>query len=121
MIPTATEMMGWIETICARGVRRPGYEADRWAESFIEARFQEFGLQYVRFEPVELPKWEPKTWSLDVDGERFECFPLPHTKPGTVDGTFGDDIALEVVTLNSWPQSFVRERLALRTIDPDGD
>lgn len=105
MIATAAEMMGWIEAICARGVRRPGYAADAWAEDFIRSHFIAFGLRDVRLEPVELPKWEPLGWSLEVDGERLECFPLPHTKPGTVEGTLGDDIALEVVTLNSWPRA----------------
>ena len=113
--------MGWIETVCAQGIRRPGYPADVWAEGFIKDRFEEFGLRDVRLEPVELPRWEPKTWSLEVDGERFDCFPLPHSKAGAVEGTLGHDIALETVTLNSWPQSFVRERLALRTIDPENE
>jgi len=113
--------MGWIEAVCARGVRRPGYEADRWSEGFIAERFESFGLADVHLEPVLLPRWEPTSWSLSVDGVIHDCFPLPHTAPGTVEGTLGDDIALETVTLNSWPQSFVRERLALRTIDPDGD
>src|SRR4051812_19672852 len=104
-------MVGWIETICAQGIRRPAYDADRWSEAFIRERFVEFGLQDVRFEPVVLPRWEPNSWSLTVDGEELECFPLPHTAPGVVEGTLGDDIALETVTLNSWPQSFVRDRL----------
>src|SRR5690348_7254011 len=104
-------MMGWIETVCAQGVRRPGYDADRWSEDFIAARFEEFGLESVRLEPVVLPRWEPTSWSLTIDGVTHDCFPLPHTAPGTIEGTLGSDIALETVTLNAWPQSFVRERL----------
>ncbi len=120
-VPRAAEMMDWIAQICAQGIRRPGYPADEWTEGFVRDRFEEFGLQDVRFEDVPLPRWEPRSWSLEAGGERFDCFPLPHTKPGSVEGVLGDDVALERVTLNSWPQSFVRERLALRTIDPDGD
>ncbi len=114
-------MTAWIETICAQGVRRPGYDADRFSESFIAERFTEFGLEEVHLEPVALPRWEPTEWSLTVDGTTHDCFPLPHTQAGTVEGVLGEEIALETVTLNSWPQSFVRERIALRTIDPDGD
>jgi hypothetical protein len=122
-VPTTAEMLGWIETVCARGVRRPGYAADVWSETFIADRFREFGLDDVRLEPVPLPRWEPRSWSLTVDDEPFDCFPLPHTAPcpDGINGTLGQDIALETVTLNSWPQSFVRDRLALRTIDPDGE
>ena len=131
-VPTTDELVGWVETICARGIRRPGSDADVWTEGFIADRFRAFGLADVRFEPVDLPRWEPKTWSLVVsrDGERLEleCFPLPHTTPAPegieaplrIDGVDGA-IALETVTLNSWPQSFVRDRLALRTIDPTGE
>ncbi len=132
LVPATDEMVGWVESICARGIRRPGSEADVWTESFIADAFREFGLADVRFEPVVLPKWEPHAWSLVVSGaeERLEldCFPLPHTAPAP-DGieaplrTVGVSgaIALVTVTLNSWPQSFVRDRLALRAIDPTGE
>ena len=76
---------GWIEEIFGWGVRRPGYPADRKAEEFSAQRFRELGLEDVRLEPVPLPLWEPRQWSLQVDaaGERFElrCFPLPHAAP----------------------------------------
>lgn len=132
LVPTTDEMVGWVETICAQGIRRPGSNADAWTEAFIADRFRSFGLEDVRFEPVVLPRWEPRSWSLVVEGagERLEldCFPLPHTAPapeGVEAALRTDDvagaIALVTVTLNSWPQSFVRDRLALRTIDPTGE
>jgi hypothetical protein len=75
----------WIEQIFDWGVRRPGYPADRRAEQFSAERFRELGLQDVRLEPVALPCWEPRSWSLHVSakGEDFEvpCFPLPHSAP----------------------------------------
>jgi hypothetical protein len=75
----------WIEQIFDWGVRRPGYPADRQAEQFSAERFRELGLQDVRLEPVALPSWEPRSWSLHVSaqGENFEvpCFPLPHSAP----------------------------------------
>ena len=127
-------MVGWIETVCAQGIRRPGYPADAWSERWIAERFTELGLDDVHLEPVELPRWEPRSWSLSVatDTERFEvpCFPLPHSAP-VPDGieaelaTLEDDpkgaIALDTVTLNTLPQSFVRDRLAIDAYDPDGE
>jgi hypothetical protein len=89
LVPPEDRIYGWIEQVFAQGVRRPGYPADRWAERFCLERFQEFGLQKVRMEPVELPYWEPRRWSLAVwsdgagDAQRLklECVPLPHAAP----------------------------------------
>src|ERR1035438_76572 len=30
-LPPTSEMLGWIDEVVARGIRRPGYPADRWA------------------------------------------------------------------------------------------
>jgi hypothetical protein len=70
-------------------VRRPGYPADRWSEQFCQERFRALGLENVRTEPVELPYWEPRQWSLTVWGDGsgvsqgldLPCFPLPHSAP----------------------------------------
>jgi hypothetical protein len=84
-VPDAAAILAWIEHIYAEGVRRPGYPADRFAESFCADRFREFGLENVRLEPVRLPYWEPRSASLRVNAgsEAFElpCFPLPHAAP----------------------------------------
>lgn len=131
-VPSTDEMVGWVETICAQGIRRPGSVADAWTEAFVADELRRFGLTDVRYEPVVLPRWEPTTWSVTVTAGdehlEIDCFPLPHTAPAPdgveaplrVDDVRGA-IALETVTLNSWPQSFVRDRLALRTIDPTNE
>jgi hypothetical protein len=127
LVPRAAEMVGWIQTVCASGIRRPGYEADVWATDWAADLFREFGLDDVRLEPVELPRWEPHTWSLHAGDESFDCFPLPLSAPApdgidapiVADGDASGAIALETVTLNTFPQSFVRDRLALRVYDPD--
>ncbi len=66
LIPSEEVTYGWIAEVFAQGVRRPGYPADRWAEEFCLERFKELGLENVRHEPVELPFWEPRRWSLSV-------------------------------------------------------
>src|SRR3972149_4178206 len=66
LVPSEDRIYGWIEQVFAQGVRRPGYPADRWAEQFCLERFREFGLENVRPEPVELPYWEARRWSLTV-------------------------------------------------------
>src|SRR5208337_3114558 len=50
-VPDERTIFDWIETIFARGVRRPGYAADRWTENFCLERFHQFGLEQVRLEP----------------------------------------------------------------------
>ncbi len=82
-VPDERTIFGWIETVFARGVRRPGYAADRWTENFCFERFRELGLENVRLEPVTLPYWEPLESSLIVRKQgyesRIECFSLPHS------------------------------------------
>lgn len=88
LIPPEERIYGWIETIFRQGLRRPGYPSDRWTERFCLERFQELGLENVRLEPVDLPCWEPRAWSLSVWREgasrravEIPCFPLPHSAP----------------------------------------
>jgi hypothetical protein len=51
-IPSESQIFGRIEDIFARGVRRPGYPADRWAEDWIAGRFREL-LEHTANEVVE--------------------------------------------------------------------
>ena len=84
-MPSESTIFGWIEAVFARGVRRPGYPADEWAEQFCAERFRELGLERVLLEPLTVPRWEPQEWSLEVTGggttREVECFPLPHAAP----------------------------------------
>ena len=68
LIPSEQQIFAWIEEVFSHGVRRPGYPADRWAESWLQDRFRDLGLDAVRAEPVELPYWEPLRASLVVTG-----------------------------------------------------
>lgn len=83
LLPDERTIFGWIETVFARGVRRPGYAADVWTEQFCLERFHEFGLERVRLEPVTLPLWEPIESELIVRAgtseSRVPCFSLPHS------------------------------------------
>ncbi len=136
LVPATQTIFGWIKTICDFGIRRPGYPADIEAEKWAEERFREAGLQNVRLEPVELPRWEPKSWSLEIwptaqTSERMEleCFPLPHSAPTTgtearvvhvAEGNLAGNIAVETTTLTQLPQSFVKNR-AMAFHDPDDE
>ena len=84
-LPDTDTMVGWIEDIVARGIRRPGYEADNWTETFVVDRLREMGLD-VRTEPVTVTRWEPLRWSLTVTPEgatpfELDCSPLPYAAP----------------------------------------
>ncbi len=85
LVPDERTIFSWIETVYTRGVRRPGYPADRWTENFCLERFRELGMENVRLEPVTLPSWEPRESSLTVHKgsykSRVECFSLPHSAP----------------------------------------
>jgi len=130
-------MLGWIEHVVERGIRRPGYSADDWTVGWAENFFHELGLDDVHLEPVPLPRWEPRSWLLEVwpvdaPDEMIQptCFPLPHSAPapgGLVtevvamgDGGLSGAIALETVTLSSFRQTTARD-MAMRAYDPDGE
>ncbi|MCP4749449.1 MAG: hypothetical protein GY866_01015 [Proteobacteria bacterium] len=85
LVPDQEEIFRWIETVFEKGIRRPGYRADRWAEEYTMEVFKQVGLENVRLEPVALPYWEPRSCSLKVftGSDEFEvpCFPLPHSAP----------------------------------------
>ncbi|MGH9209926.1 MAG: M28 family peptidase [Acidimicrobiales bacterium] len=85
-VPTRDQIFSWIEEVFDQGVRRPGYEADIWAEEFISEYFREIGLENVRMEPVEVTRWEPLEWSLEVtpqggETRTLDSFPLPYSAP----------------------------------------
>ncbi|HEY3139508.1 MAG TPA: M28 family peptidase [Acidimicrobiales bacterium] len=85
-VPTQDTIFGWINKVFDQGIRRPGYDADIWAEGFLKDQFKELGLENVRLEPIELTRWEPKEWSLEVTGadgqtKELDCFPLPYSAP----------------------------------------
>jgi hypothetical protein len=135
-VPTANEMLGWIEHIVDRGIRRPGYPADDWTTEWCERFFHELDLDDVRLEEVSLPRWEPTSWLLLVwptlyPDEAVEplCFPLPHSAPaaGGLEGSLalmGTDVsgavALDTVTLTPFRQTTARD-LAMRSYDPDAE
>ncbi|MCA2223963.1 M28 family peptidase [Nonomuraea aurantiaca] len=126
-VPSAAEMLGWIETVVSRGIRRPGYPADAWTERWLAERLTEFGLE-VSLEPVEVPRWQPGTGVLRLDdGTELTGFPLPHTLP--TDGLRAriapladarpGDIAVDELAFTELPQSYV-STLATSSYDPEG-
>jgi Peptidase family M28 len=109
-VPDESTIFGWIDSIFARGVRRPGYAADCWTEKYCLDQFGRLGLENVRLEPVTLPYWEPIEASLIVRaGARqwsVECFSLPHSK--TTDG-----LSAAIVPWREEASEAVRGALAL--------
>lgn len=86
VVPSEARIFAWIERVFAQGVRRPGYPADRWAETWIAGEFAALGLVRVRHEPVELPYWEPRRAAVSVATREtpwraVDAFALPHSTP----------------------------------------
>ncbi len=88
LIPPESQIYAWIEQVFGHGVRRPGYDADRWCERWAQEQFRRFGMINVRAEPVQMPYWEARDASLTVtpDGDSaraidLQCFPLPFSSP----------------------------------------
>lgn len=82
-VPSGATIFGWIKEIYDQGIRRPGYPADRWTEQRCAEHFRNLGMENVRLEPVEVSRWEPQRWSLEVTaGDRspvqLDCFPVPY-------------------------------------------
>jgi hypothetical protein len=91
-------MMGWITEVFDKGIRRPGYEADIWAEGWIEEQFRSFGLEDVRLEPVDARRWEDGEVTLEVTGtggtRTLDAYPVPYSTP--VDGLEVELMAFDV-------------------------
>lgn len=133
-VPTADEMMGWIEEIVSHGVRRPGYEADAWVERWAAERFSELGLENVELDPVEVLRWRSggcrlEVWPAARPAERLElpCRSVPYS--ASADGLeleiapFGDAsvagrIAVVADDMLALPQSVMRA-FARAQYDPD--
>jgi peptidase M28-like protein len=133
-VPSEDRIYSWIETVFARGVRRPGYTADRWAENWIAEQFTALGLESVRREAVQLPSWTPRRAELrawNEDGGRsfeVECFALPHCASAVVEAELvpfraaspervRGSVSLAEVTLMRLPH-VVMQGLASWTYDP---
>ncbi|MCB0977795.1 MAG: M28 family peptidase [Acidimicrobiales bacterium] len=82
-LPSTSIIETWIEEVFSHGVRRPGYDADVWAEQFIAEQFRDFGLESVRLELANLTRWTPHDCSVrfvtsDGTTREIDAFPLPH-------------------------------------------
>ena len=64
--PSEATIHGWIAEVVDQGIRRPGYAADEWAEQWVADRFRDIGLEDVALEPVDVLRWEPAEWTLEV-------------------------------------------------------
>jgi hypothetical protein len=110
-IPSSDTIHHWIEQIVARGIRRPAYDADEWTEDFVADELRRLGVDRVTTEPVDVTRWEPTSWALDVvtgDGDSFavDCFPVPYSAP--VDG-----LELELVRFDDTDPAAVAGKAAL--------
>lgn len=112
LIPSEETIFSHIATIVEQGIRRPGYPADVWVETYIEEQFTKYGLQDVHKEQVtyhgkdysEEPeinvKWIPIKTSLTVYTES-ESLQIPAFSIPYAESTDEHGIDAEIVFLKS--------------------
>ena len=86
LVPATAAIFANIEEVFGHGIRRPGWEADIWAEEWIADKFRDLGLENVRLEPVPVRRFEAVSWTFEVipasgEARELECFPVPFTVP----------------------------------------
>ena len=111
LLPTAAAIFANIEEVFGHGIRRPGYEADIWAEGWLVDKFKELGLENVRLEPVPVKRYESLSWSFEVTpstgGPReIECFPVPFTVPT-------ENLELDLVAYDAANPGAVKDKASL--------
>ncbi|MBN2027978.1 MAG: M28 family peptidase [Actinobacteria bacterium] len=75
-VPDSGAIYGWIEGLCSTPHRRPGTQEGHRGEDFVIDRFEEFGLEDITREPIDITVWDARNWGLSVwDGERKTDIP----------------------------------------------
>jgi hypothetical protein len=114
---TNEEISGWIQELIDCGYRRPGTESGLKAEQYIKRKFEEFGLDQVRLEPIEIDVWHRDKWGLtvQVDGQErsVPCFPAPFSKFTPADGTQAELIYLREGNESDYAQANVEGKIAV--------
>ncbi|MFQ6088136.1 MAG: M28 family peptidase [Candidatus Methanofastidiosia archaeon] len=112
LIPSEEDIFSHIVTVFNQGIRRPGYPADVWTESYIEEQFKKYGLKDVHKEEVthhgkdygEEPeinlKWVSLKTSLIVYNEK-ESISIPAFSVPYAASTNDAGLDLEIVALES--------------------
>ncbi|KYK35958.1 MAG: hypothetical protein AYK19_01765 [Theionarchaea archaeon DG-70-1] len=116
LIPSEEAIFSHVATIVDQGIRRPGYPADVWVETYIEEQFRKYGLQNVRKEKVthhgkdygEEPeinmKWLPIRTSLTVYTEskslQIPAFSVPYAESTDEHGINAEVIFLKSETVD---------------------
>jgi hypothetical protein len=139
-VPAQDTLMAWAESVVARGIRRPVFAADDETEQWLARTFRHIGLHDVRLEPIAVRRWEEQSCALTLrtaeQSHALDCFPVPFSRPTDgVEGTLvadrydqtgnaeplRDAIAVYANQHTQVPQRLIRDAVATRTYDPDGD
>ncbi len=69
----------WIEQQCSFGQRRAGGPGGALNEEFIFNKLNEFGLTNVHKEEIPVEYSEATEWSLKIQGQKIDSYPIPYT------------------------------------------
>lgn len=75
------------------GSRWAGSESERRGGEFLKAKFEAYGLQNVRLEPVPFGAWTRGHATLELTdpvAQTFSCIALPYSRPGDLEAELID-------------------------------
>ena len=78
-LPDEKTIYSWIEEISSTPHRRPGTPEGHLAESWVQGKMREIGLEDVTVEPVPIDVWAAQRWSLTSCGRNIPCFYVLNT------------------------------------------
>jgi len=129
LVPTKEEILSWIKTICSKGYRRPGSEADHKVEDYLVQILKEFGISDIKKDALEVPLWEPENWKLFIElakkKEEISSFFLVYTEFTGSEGISGEIMYVQTGRDSDFQKNDVKGKIAVidfrnppLTIDP---
>lgn len=87
-LPDKDTIFGYAEDLYNMGVRLPGTEAGKKAQSYVAEKFSQFGLKDVEIIPSKTKLYTCDDYSLSINGENIDCCYINYSGSDGSYGTF---------------------------------
>ena len=91
LIPRQEEIFNWIKELCVFPHRRTGSKEGEKAAEYVGAVFKKVGLSDIEFQKVKSANFDPKEYSLTVNGRDVPSFMINGTLHPSKFGDFKTD------------------------------